>query len=132
MSDSTHKPSQHNKPQQKGLKRIYKAFFYSLDGFRATFCDEAAFRQICLLCVICIPLAVIMAQDWIELVILLLPCFLALIVELFNSAIENAIDYISKDIHPLAKKAKDMGSAAQLCALIFWVIVWGSYGIYRF
>ena len=132
MSDSKRdKDLQRNKPQQKGLKRIYNALFYSIDGFRAAFYDEAAFRQICALCGICVPLGIVIARDWVELVILLLPCFLALIVELFNSAIESAIDYISKDIHPLAKKAKDMGSAAQFCALLFWAIVWGSYGIYR-
>lgn len=134
MSDSQqydkNKPP-HKKTTTKGLRRIYNAFFYSLDGFKAAFCDEAAFRQICALCVICIPLAVIITHSWIEMIILLFPCFLALIVELFNSAIENTIDYISKDIHPLAKKAKDMGSATQFCVLAFWAIVWGSYGIYN-
>ncbi|MBR2112090.1 MAG: diacylglycerol kinase [Helicobacter sp.] len=65
-------------------------------------------------------------------VLLLLPCFLALMAELINSAIENAVDYTGIEIHPLAKKAKDMGSAVQFLALTFWVCVWVWYGVMRF
>ena len=76
--------------------------------------------------------AFFIAQNWVELILLILPCVLSVIVELINSAIENAIDFTSLDIHPLAKKAKDMGSAIQLIACLFVAFVWGSYLLNRF
>ena len=56
----------------------------------------------------------------------------ALLVELLNSAIENVVDRISPELHPLSKKAKDMGSAAQFTAQICILVVWGTYLIGRF
>lgn len=120
-----------DKKGKKGIKRILLAFFYSMAGFRAAWRDEAAFRQIVGLCVVFIPLGVYVARDWQEAVLLLLPCFLALMAELINSAIENAVDYTGLEIHPLAKKAKDMGSAVQFLALTFWTCVWVGYGVFR-
>lgn len=115
-----------------GFKRIKNAFFYSLGGIVSAWRDEEAFRQIAILAVFGILGSIFLARSWVELVLLLLPCFLAVCAELINSAIENAIDFTSLEIHPLAKKAKDMGSAIQLIACIFWVIVWGSYLFNRF
>ncbi|WP_027327661.1 diacylglycerol kinase [Helicobacter pametensis] len=120
-----------DKKGKRGLKRIWNALFYSLDGIKAAWRDEEAFRQILILACMGIIGSFFLARDWVEWVILLLPCFLALIAELVNSAIENAIDFTSLEIHPLAKKAKDMGSAIQLIACVFWVLVWGGYGIWR-
>ena len=104
-----------NKKGKKGFKRLSNAFSYSISGIISAWRDEEAFRQIALLALLLIPTS-----------------FLALCVELINSAIENAIDFTSLEIHPLAKKAKDMGSATQLFALILWIIVWGGYCIDRF
>lgn len=115
-----------------GFKRIKNAFFYSLSGIVSAWRDEEAFRQIATLAVFGILGSIFLVRSWVELVLLLLPCFLAVCAELINSAIENAIDFTSLEIHPLAKKAKDMGSAIQLIACIFWVIVWGSYLFNRF
>ncbi len=49
---------------------------------------------------------------------------LVLIVELLNSAIEAAVDRISLAQHDLAKRAKDIGSAAVLLSLLNVVVVW--------
>lgn len=125
-------PFHNAKKGKKGFRRIVNAFFYSVDGLKAAWSDEAAFRQVSLLACVCIPLGIFLARSWSEGILLLLPCFLALMVELINSAIENAIDFTSTQIHPLAKKAKDMGSAVQLLALTFWLFVWGWYLIARF
>lgn len=125
-------PQRNEKKGKKGFKRLSNAFGYSLSGIASAYRDEEAFRQIALLSLILIPASFFLARSWVELILLLLPCFLALCVELINSAIENAIDFTSLEIHPLAKKAKDMGSATQLFALIFWAIVWIGYLIDRF
>lgn len=109
---------------QTGLKRILNASGYSLDGLRAAFTGEAAFRQLVLLNVILIPLSFLFSVSRVERAVLIAVCLLALIVELLNSAVEAAIDRISLDLHPLSKNAKDMGSAAQLVALSMIAVVW--------
>ena len=110
---------------QTGLKRILNATGYSLDGLRAAFNGEAAFRQLVLLNAVLIPLAFVVQVSAGERALLIAVCLLALIVELFNSAVEAAIDRISLERHPLSKNAKDMGSAAQFIALSIIAVVWG-------
>lgn len=110
---------------KRGLVRLLNATRYSLAGYKAAWQDEEAFRQICLLAVIGLPLACRLGRDWAESVLLAVPLVLCLLVELLNSAIENVVDRISLEWHPLAKKAKDMGSAAQFTAQLFLAAVWG-------
>ena len=109
---------------QTGLKRIFNAAGYSLDGLRAAFKGEAAFRQLVLLNVVLIPLTFFLNVSRVEQAVLIAVCLLALIVELLNSAVEAAIDRISLELHPLSKNAKDMGSAAQFVALSMIALVW--------
>ncbi|WP_177344893.1 diacylglycerol kinase [Pseudomonas sp. PA15(2017)] len=109
---------------QTGLKRILNAAGYSLDGLRAAFTGEAAFRQLVLLNVVLIPVALLLDISRVERALMVAVCLLALIVELLNSAVEAAIDRISLDLHPLSKTAKDMGSAAQLVSLTLIASVW--------
>ncbi|KPU50584.1 MULTISPECIES: diacylglycerol kinase [Pseudomonas fluorescens group] len=109
---------------QTGLKRILNASGYSLDGLRAAFTGEAAFRQLVLLNAILIPLSFFLNVSRVERALLIAVCLLALIVELLNSAVEAAIDRISLERHPLSKNAKDMGSAAQFVALSMIALVW--------
>ncbi|MGE8498479.1 MAG: diacylglycerol kinase [Pseudomonas sp.] len=109
---------------QVGLKRILNATGYSLDGLRAAFSGEAAFRQLVLLNAVLIPLAFFFDVSRGERALMIGVCLLALIVELLNSAVEAAIDRISLDLHPLSKNAKDMGSAAQFVSLTLIASVW--------
>ena len=102
---------------------------YSLDGIRAAWRDEEAFRSTCKLFFVFFPLALWCGHDWQERAILALPCFLSPMVELINSAIENAIDRVSLERHPLAKKAKDMGSAAQLLCQMLYLFVWANWAL---
>ena len=94
--------------------------------------DEQAFRQIVWGCLAGLPLACWLGQTWGDRVLLALVLVVALLVELLNSAIENVVDRISPELHPLSKKAKDMGSAAQFTAQICILVVWGTYLIGRF
>ena len=109
---------------QTGLKRIFNAAGYSLDGLRAAFTGEAAFRQLLLINLLLIPLAFYVEVSRVERALMIAVCLLALIVELLNSAVEAAIDRISLDLHPLSKTAKDMGSAAQFVSLTLIGSVW--------
>ncbi len=110
-----------------GFTRIFNALRYSVHGFRAAWQDEEAFRQIIFLSMLGVPCALYFGEDFTEKMLLLLPCVLCILVELLNSAIENVVDRISLDSHELSKKAKDMGSAAQLSAQIFLYATWVVY-----
>lgn len=107
-----------------GLKRIINATSYSLAGFKAAFSNEAAFRQITFLNVVLIPSSFLLDVSRVEQALMIAVCLLALIVELFNSAIEAVVDRISLEKHVLSKNAKDMGSAAQFVALSIIFITW--------
>ena len=112
---------------KRGLTRLLNATRYSFSGYRAAWRDEEAFRQIAILSAVGIPSAFFFGEDWGERILLALPCVLCVLVELLNSAIENIVDRVSTEWHPLSKKAKDMGSAAQFTAQVFLTVVWGSW-----
>lgn len=108
-----------------GIRRLMNAFGYSLQGFAAAFKHEDAFRQEVFLALVLIPLAVYLGDTRVEQALMISSVLLVLIVELLNSAIEAAVDHTSIERHPLAKQAKDIGSAAVFIALIITAVVWG-------
>lgn len=107
-----------------GLTRILNATGYSMAGLKAAFTGEAAFRQLVLLNLVLIPIAFWLDVSRVERAVLVAVVFLGLIVEILNSAIEATVDRISLELHPLAKRAKDMGSAAQFLSLSLIALVW--------
>ena len=106
------------------MKRIWNALFYSLDGFAAAFRHEDAFRVEVLLALVLIPIALHMHVDGIGKALMVAAVLLVLVVELINSSIEAITDRVSLENHVLAKRAKDMGSAAVMLALINAPVVW--------
>lgn len=110
---------------RSGVRRIMYTALYSRDGFIAAFRSEAAFRQLLVLHGALVLAACVLEVSSVERAILLAVCLISLLVELLNSAIEAVVDRISLEIHPLSKRAKDMGSAAQAIALLMVSAVWG-------
>ena len=108
-----------------GLKRAWRALFYSMAGLRAAFCHEDAFRQEVILAVILIPVALLTHVSMLGKALMIACVLLVLIVELLNSAVEAAVDHTSLADHQLAKRAKDIGSAAVLLSLLNVIVVWG-------
>lgn len=107
-----------------GLARIVHALRYSLQGLGAAWRHEAAFRQELALVVILTPIGLWLGGTTIERLLLIGVLALVLIVELINSAIEALADAISTDHHPLLGRAKDIGSAAVLFALLLAGATW--------
>jgi diacylglycerol kinase (ATP) len=107
-----------------GLKRVWNAFLYSLDGLAAAFRHEDAFRQEVLLAAILIPAAFFTPASGMGKALMIAAVLLVLIVELLNSAVEAAVDRISLENHRLAKRAKDIGSAAVFISLVNVPAVW--------
>ncbi len=109
---------------QTGLRRLFNAFFYSLEGFRAAFRYEDAFRQETLLALVLVPLALFLPVSGLGKALMIGAVLLVLMVELINSAVEATVDRISLENHQLAKRAKDLGSAAVFVSLVNVVAVW--------
>ena len=108
-----------------GLRRVCNALGYSLAGLAAAYRNEDAFRQEVLMAVILVPLALFLSESAIARALMIASVLLVIIVELLNSAIEATVDRISLENHSLAKRAKDIGSAAVLLSLVNLVAVWG-------
>jgi diacylglycerol kinase (ATP) len=109
---------------KSGVKRIYAAFFYSIEGFRTAWKSEHAFRQELFLVVPGVIIALLLPVSALEKLALICVLILLLIVELINSAIEAVVDRVSLDRHPLSKNAKDFGSAAVFLALTIVTATW--------
>lgn len=106
-----------------GLARVWHAAGYSLQGLRAGW-GEKAFRLEAMLALLMLPASIWLARDWRDWALLITPVFLVLIAELLNTGIEMAMDRFGPQWHALAKKAKDMGSAAVFLALVLCAAVW--------
>ena len=109
---------------QRGLRRLWNAFFYTLSGLRLAFDHESAFRQEIVIAVILVPIACLAPVAAADRVLLIGSMILVLIVELLNSSVEAAIDRIGLDTHRLSKRAKDLGSAAVFLALLLLALTW--------
>ena len=108
---------------RRGAARVWHATFISLAGLRAGWA-EAAFRQEAIAAVLLVPASFWLARDWVEAALLAGSTLLVLIVELLNSAVEAAIDRVGPEWHALSKRAKDLGSAAVLLALLLCGGIW--------
>lgn len=107
-----------------GFGRLLNALRYSAKGLNAAFRHEAAFRQELLAACVLVPAAIFLARSVVEALLLIGVLVFVLIVELVNSALEALADTITLDHHPLIGRAKDLGSAAVLLAILFATAVW--------
>lgn len=108
-----------------GVRRILNAWGYSMAGLYAAFRHEDAFRQEVFLAAVLIPVALVLPVSGIGKALMVASVMLVLMVELLNSGLEAAVDRISLENHALAKRAKDIGSAAVWVSLVNTLLVWG-------
>ncbi len=106
-----------------GFKRFLNSIKYSLEGLAHAYQNE----QSLLLHAVCTFLAVLFGfvldisfNQW---AIVITALVVVLAVELINTAIEAVVDLVTKEIHPLAKVAKDCGSAAAFVSSIMATII---------
>ena len=128
-----HDPSPFTNPHKArtGLSRLWHAGGYSLAGLRAGW-HEKAFRQEALAALVLLPAACWLGQSWVEVALLAGSWLLVMVVELLNPGIEAAIDRIGPEWHALSKRAKDMGSADVLLALLLAGGIWSAALWHRF
>ena len=109
---------------KQGLVRLINATRYSLQGIQAGIKHEAAFREELILAIVLIPVALLLPVSTLEKIVLIECTLLVPFAEIINSAIEACVDRFGNEIHPLAGRAKDMGSAGVFFALIIAAIAW--------
>ena len=107
-----------------GLKRLINAFGYSIEGFKSAFKNEDAFRQELVLAIILIPTGILIGENGFQKALLVSSILAVLIVELLNSGIEATVDRISLEKNSLAKRAKDIGSAAVFLTIVNAILTW--------
>jgi diacylglycerol kinase (ATP) len=107
-----------------GLRRVINATRYSISGLTAAARHEDAFRQELILAAVLVPLGLWLGKTGVERALLVGSVLLVLIVELLNSAVEATVDRVSLDDHSLAKRAKDIGSAAVMLSLVNVAAIW--------
>lgn len=108
----------------RSLERLIRAAGCSWAGLRAAFRFEEAFRLEILVLMFVVPTGLWVGEDGLTRALLIGSWFLVIVVELLNSAIEAAVDRIGLERHELAGRAKDLGSAAVLCAIVLFIVVW--------
>ena len=112
-----------NKPKY----HLFKNTQYALEGFMYAFKTESSFKLELFAGVFIIPAIFLIEMTISSQLILFVTFFLIMIVELLNSAVENVVDLVTKEIHPLAKSAKDIGATAVMFSIILhsscWLIV---------
>lgn len=107
-----------------GLQRVVNATRYTLHGLREAYSHEAAFRQELLAFLLLTPVAIWLPVPAVERLVLVLFMVVVLVVELLNTAIESIVDRVSMDLHPLAGRAKDLGSAAVGISILMSMLAW--------
>ena len=108
-----------------GLTHAWQATGIALQGLRAAWQHEDAFRQEVLVAAIAVPVAMLLPASSLGKAMMIASILLVLIVELLNSALETAVDHTSLEQHPLAKRAKDIASAAVFLSIANALVVWG-------
>jgi diacylglycerol kinase (ATP) len=109
-----------NKPKYTLLKNTS----YAIDGFKHALKSETSFKIELVIFLIFIPVIYLLPFELVYKIILIFSYMLIMIVELINSAIENVVDLVTKEIHPLAKTSKDIGATAVSFSVILNIVCW--------
>jgi len=135
-----HTPPPAHEPDPTSKRRTFRNFLasirYSIEGFREAMRHEPSFREDLLFVVALVPFAIILPVNAVSTALMIGSLLLIVIVELLNSAIEWTLDYLRPEHHPLAKRVKDMASAAVFisylnCVIIWAVLLWPGTGAWR-
>lgn len=118
-------PASHNTDlKQRSFRNFFSSVRYAIEGFFAALKHEPSFREDLLFAILLTPFAIILPVNAVSTSVMIGSLFLIIIVELLNSAIEWTIDYIRPEQHPLAKRIKDMASAAVFLSWLNCIAIW--------
>ena len=129
-------PLEPAEPKRRSFRNFVSSVRYSIDGFFAAVQHEPSFREDLIFAVLLVPFAIFLPVNAVSTALMIASLILILIVELLNSAIEWVIDYLRPEQHPLAKRIKDMASAAVFlsyinCIVVWTIMLWPSNAVWR-
>lgn len=129
-------PGESTEVKRRSFRNFIASIRYSIDGFTAALQHEPSFREDLIFALLLVPLAIILPVNAVSTGLMIASLILILIVELLNSAIEWVIDYLRPEKHPLAKRIKDMASAAVFlsyinCLVVWTIMLWPSNAVWR-
>jgi diacylglycerol kinase (ATP) len=114
------------KPTARGFSHLLLATRYSMQGLRSAWRHEESFRQEALIALLGLPLALLLARDTVDFLLLALPLLLLMLAELGNSAIEAIVDRMEEGYDELLGRAKDLGSAMVFMAIMMVGLSWST------
>ena len=117
------------KPKERGIAHLLLAARYSWQGLRAAWRGEESFRQETVVVLVGVPLALWLARDTVDFLLLTLPLLLLLATELGNSALEAVVDRMGEEHHDLSGRAKDFGSAMVFMVIMSVLLSWSGVGL---
>ncbi len=106
------------------FQRLIRAFGYSMKGLKQAFHNETACQQELILLFVLTPVVFFLDISGLERIFLVVSLLFVLIVEILNTAIKTIVNLVSPELHPLARYAKDLGSAAVFLSLVLGLLVW--------
>jgi diacylglycerol kinase (ATP) len=109
-----------NKPKY----HLFKNTSYAISGLIHALKTESSFRLELFFALFIVAAIIFLEIELVYKLVLLVTGILVLIVELINSAIENAVDLVTLKRHPLAKTSKDLGSSAVMFAIVLHITCW--------
>ena len=129
-------PLESAEPKRRSFRNFFSSVRYSIDGFFAAVQHEPSFREDLIFAILLVPFAIFLPVNAVSTALMIASLILILIVELLNSAIEWIIDYLRPERHPLAKRIKDMASAAVFlsyinCIVVWAILLWPSNAVWR-
>ena len=129
-------PAETPERKRRSFRNFFSSVRYSIEGFFAAVQHEPSFREDLLFALLLVPFAIILPVNAVSTALMIASLILILIVELLNSAIEWVIDYLRPEQHPLAKRIKDMASAAVFlsyinCIVVWAILLWTSNAVWR-
>jgi diacylglycerol kinase (ATP) len=114
-----------------GIKRLPRAIYCSMKGYKAAWIFESGFRQYAVISLLLLPVSFIIASSILHTLALIGCLVFLLFSEIINSALEAIADATIPEYNPLIGRAKDLGSAGVFTALMFALLVW-SISIYHY
>jgi len=117
-------PAADSSAKRRSVRNFFTSVRFAVEGFFAAVRHEPSFREGLIFCLLLTPLAIILPVNAASTALMIGSLVLILVVELLNSAIELVIDYVRPEQHPLAKRIKDMASAAVFLSYINSFAVW--------
>jgi diacylglycerol kinase (ATP) len=114
-----------------GIKRLPRAIYCSMQGYKAAWVFESGFRQYAVISLLLLPVSFIIASSMLHTLALIGCLIFLLFSEIVNSALEAIADATIPEYNTLIGRAKDLGSAGVFTALIFALLVW-AISIYQY